>query len=338
MRWLVPLLALAVLIPTGLASAGGSPTVRPRAVVIATFGGPDAHGKFTGEAAPWEANERLTRTITVPGLAVNDENPGGEVHCTASFKLCVTVVGTTKSKSGPGTAALLAYRGWDLSRSKFLLVGIAGIAMRRGTTGDAAIGNIVDTNLGTDYASPQRGTECWLWDPFDVSNGSGNPYTQATYKLPLARWAYELTKDVKLAVGGEDVIAERAAYGAAEAAEVPRVHWGGVGGHDSFWVGKDQSLRQDCIYRFRAKQFGLNDQRYTSAFEDPGVAGALQRRGRLGDFVVVRTGSDPEEERPGTDPKDLYDLLHSPQGFPAFGIAVENEWRVGTVIVHAWGA
>jgi purine nucleoside permease len=338
-RLLLSTVAALALVVTALAvgpAGAGSAKPQPRALVIATFGGPDAAGRFTGEAAPWEANEHLTRTLTVPGLAVQDENPAGEVHCTQSLRLCVTVVGTTKSKSGPGTAALLSFPGWDLSKAHFLLVGIAGIATWNGTIGDAAIGNIVDTNLGTDYVRPGQGGTCAGWDPFDVSNGSGNPYTQATYNLPLSDWAFNLTKNVKLAVGGDAVIRERAFYGAAEKAEKPRVRRGGVGGHDSFWVGRDQARRQDCIYAFRAKQFGLDDQRITSAFEDPGVAGALIRRGRLGDLVVVRTGSDFEDQRPGTTPHDLYELLHSDEGFAAFGIAVENEWRVGRVIAHAW--
>ncbi len=297
-----------------------------RALVVATFG---------GEAAPWYERERLPVRFRVPGLAVQDENPTGEVRC-STRGLCVTVVGTTKSKSGPGTAALLAWKGWDLSHARFLLVGIAGISSWHGTIGDAAIGNIVDTNLGTDYVRPAPGQTCPGWDPFDVSNGSGNPYTQATYRLPLSDWAYRLTRNTKLAVGGPAVIRERAFYGAAEAKEKPRVRRGGVGGHDSFWVGRDQARRQDCIYAFRARQFGLDDQRITSAFEDPGWAGALIRRGRLDDAVIVRTGSDFEDQRPGTTPKDLYDLLHSDEGFAAFGIAVENEYRVGIRIARAW--
>src|ERR687886_727860 len=73
-----------------------------------------------------------------------------------------------------------------------------------------------------------------------------------------------------------------------------------------------------------------------------GVAGALRRldlgggKTGLDRFVVVRTASDLEDQRPGTTPLDLYELLHTDQGFAGYTIAVENEWRVGTVIAHAW--
>jgi purine nucleoside permease len=301
-----------------------------RALVAATF---------PGEAAPWYANEHLPRRFIVPGLAVK-ENPTGEVRC-STRGLCVTVVGTTKAKSGPGTTALLTYRGWDLSRARFLLVGIAGIATWNGTIGGVGIGDIVDTNLGTDYVQAGQAHAVTPpipgWDPFDEDN----PYDQAVYRLPLAGWAYQLTRHVKLT---DDATArtERAYYGPQEAAEKPAVRHCGVRGHDSFWVGADQARRQDRIYTYRIRQYNaahhtsLSTQGCTSAFEDPGWAGALSRFGLLGRAVSVRTGSDFEDQRPGTSPADLYDLLHTDQGFAGYTIAVENEWRVGTVIAHAW--
>lgn len=318
------------LISAATANADGG-RFKVRALVACTF---------PGECAPWYAGETLPIVKTVPGLAVIPENPNGEVRCSRAG-LCVTAVGTTKSKSGPGTTALLTYSGWDLSRAKFLLVGIAGISSWNGTIGDAGIGNIVDTNLGTDYVQPRQGhavnpplKQPAGWDPFD--DAALNPYTQATYKLPLSDWAYQLTKNVKLAVGDAAVLRERAFYGKREAKEQPKVRRCGVGGHDSFWVGADQAVRQDRIYAYRAAQFGLDDKRCTSAFEDPGWAGALSRFGLLGRAVVVRTGSDFENQRLRTTPADLYDLLHGPEAFAAFGIAVENEYRVGRVIAHAW--
>lgn len=315
---------------TSAATAGGGEhhKFKVRALVV---------GTFAGEVAPWYEGEKLPITIKVPGLAVFNENASGEVKCSHSG-LCVTAVGTTKSKSGPGTTALLTYDGWDLSRAKFLLVGIAGISTWHGTIGDACIGNVVDTNLGTDYVNPRMGhavkpplKQPAGWDPFDEDN----PYTQVTYELPLSDWAYNLTKNVKL---NDSVTAqkERSFYGPKEAKEVPKVRRGGVGGHDSFWVGRDQAIRQDRIYDYRAAQFDLNDRRCTSAFEDPGWAGALQRFKLLDRAVVVRTGSDFEDQRPRTTPADLYDLLHSDQSFAGFGIAVQNEYLVGRVIAHAW--
>jgi len=327
--------AAALVLTAASAAAAGSSGDHPpggplkvRALVVATF---------AGEAAPWFEGENLPLRFTVPGLAVAEENPAGEVRCSRSG-LCVTIVGTTKSKSGPGTTALLTWPGWDLSRAKFLLVGIAGISSWNGTIGDAGIGNIVDTNLGTDYVQPRMGhavkpplVQPRGWDPFDEDN----PYTQATYKLPLADWAFALTRNVPLADSAA-AQRERAFYGPAEARQHPSVRRCGVAGHDSFWVGADQARRQDAIYAYRAHQFGLDDRRCTSAFEDPGWAGALSRFHLLDRAVVVRTGSDFEDQRPGTTPADLYDLLHSDQGFAAFGIAVENEYRVGRVIAHAW--
>ena len=73
-----------------------------------------------------------------------------------------------------------------------------------------------------------------------------------------------------------------------------------------------------------------------------GVAAALRRFGFLDRLVVVRTGSDFEDQRPtgspvtGRTPLGLYELLHTDAGFAGFTIAVENQWRVGTVVAKAW--
>ena len=45
------------------------------------------------------------------------------------------------------------------------------------------------------------------------------------------------------------------------------------------------------------------------------IAGAIKQMGLLDRLLVVRTASDFEDERPGTSPRALYDLLHSPAGF-----------------------
>ena len=143
-RRMVVLLAVAALVAVALASvpaSAGDKPLKVRALVAATF---------PGEATPWFERERLPLVLKVPGLAVQPENPKGEVRCSPAG-LCVTVIGTTKAKSGPGTTALLTYDGWDLSKAKFLLAGIAGISTWNGTLGDAALGNIVDRD---DFVPP----------------------------------------------------------------------------------------------------------------------------------------------------------------------------------------
>ena len=48
----------------------------------------------------------------------------------------------------------------------------------------------------------------------------------------------------------------------------------------------------------------------------------------------MRTASDFEDERPGTSPRALYDLLQSPDGFAGYKIARENAYRVAWQLAH----
>ena len=44
--------------------------------------------------------------------------------------------------------------------------------------------------------------------------------------------------------------------------------------------------------------------------------------------------SDFEDQRPGTSPRALYDLLHSPAGFAGYNISRENAYRVAWQLAH----
>jgi len=335
---LTALAATAVaLAPTSKAAAD---RIQVKALVMATF---------PGEASPWFAREATPTAgqpgyVKVPGLATQ-ENPDGSVRCNLARGLCVTVVGTTKSKSGPSTMAILAATDlFDFAQTRFLLVGIAGISSWNGTIGDAGVADhVVDTDLGSPFLGPQlavpgmthlKGCQLALqWCPFDTQPLGA--YDQAVYRLPLGRWAFELTKNLTLA-DDATARAERRFY-PGEADDTPRVRHCDVAGNDAFWVGAREARQQDAIALERS-----GSPRCTSAFEDPGVAGALRRFGFLDRLVVVRTGSDFEDQRPtgspvtGLTPLGLYELLHTDAGFAGFTIAVENEWRVGTVVAKAW--
>ena len=48
----------------------------------------------------------------------------------------------------------------------------------------------------------------------------------------------------------------------------------------------------------------------------------------------MRTASDFEDQRPGTSPRALYDLLRSPAGFAGYNISRENAYRVAWQLAH----
>jgi len=107
-------------------------------------------------------------------------------------------------------------------------------------------------------------------------------------------------------------------------------------GSDGFWVGADWADKADHILRERitAVDPSYRGYRCSSEFEDPAIAGALKRLGLLDRLLVVRTASDFEDQRPGTSPRALYDLLHSPAGFAGYNISRENVYRVAWQLAH----
>jgi purine nucleoside permease len=215
---------------------------------------------FDGEQEPFLRHQRWD--LTFPPA----DGQFATVSCRTVDHVCVTMTGTTKSKSGPSTMALLR-------------------------------------------------------DPRNAD---------------LVSRAYQATRQLTLA-DDRTADAERAYYGAAEVAETPRVQRCDTAGSDGFWVGADWADKADHIVRERvtAVDPAYRGFRCSSEFEDPAIAGALKRLGLLDRLVVVRAASDFEDERPGTSPRALYDLLHSPAGFAGYEISRENAYRVAWQVAHA---
>jgi purine nucleoside permease len=227
------------------------------------------------------------------------------------------MTGTTKSKSGPSTMALLRDPRLQLDRqSLFIVAGVAGIRSQVGTLGSAGLADwIVDVDLGSHFVDRR----------------------QAAYRLnaELVSQAYQATRQLSL---DDDLTAEaeRVDYGPAEVLETPRVQRCDTAGSDGFWVGADWADKADHILRERITAVDPNYRGYrcSSEFEDPAIAGALKRLGLLDRLLVVRTASDFEDQRPGTSPRALYDQLHSPAGFAGYNISRENAYRVAWQLAH----
>jgi purine nucleoside permease len=281
---------------------------------------------FDGEQEPFLRHQRWD--LTFPPA----DGEFATVSCRTVDHVCVTMTGTTKSKSGPSTVALLRDPRLQFGRqSLFIVAGIAGIRSQVGTLGTAGLADwIVDVDLGTHFVD-RRQAPPYGWLPFDA-------YDQAAYRLnaDLVSRAYQATRQLTLA-DDRTADAERAYYGAAEVAETPRVQRCDTAGSDGFWVGADWADKADHIVRERvtAVDPAYHGFRCSSEFEDPAIAGALKRLGLLDRLVVVRAASDFEDERPGTSPRALYDLLHSPAGFAGYEISRENAYRVAWQVAHA---
>lgn len=360
-------LAAAPLLLLGLgpaASAGGDHyfhgTVDVRALVA---------GTFPSEIQPWRDHYNTPIHVQVAGLRTA-ENPKGTVDCTSTRNaVCLTLIGTTSAKSGPSTMALALDSKLRTDHALKLLVGIAGISTGHGTLGGGGFADrVVDTDLGTNYVDPRQAhignPPADGWDPFDEGM---TPYDQAVY-TPDPRL---VSLAVRLAprcgpvtchlANGAVAKAERGLYwrlGPGVVSAKPSITHCDVRSSNSFWVGADQSARQDRILSYRVEQVlghPYTPECATSAFEDSGwmsgwekrqidqcvdrtnneTACRAQAKVSIKNVLTLRTGSDFENEIPGTSPAALYDRLHSPEGFAGFGDAVTNEFRGARPLVDA---
>jgi purine nucleoside permease len=322
--WGVPVMAALLVVALAMPASGNTKGHHPkdqrihvRVMVLTTF---------DGEQEPWLRHETFDRTLVSKGAFA-------PVHCQSETGICVTMTGMTKSNSGPSTMALLTDPQLVFDRSSLFIVdGIAGIRSSVGTLGTVGIANwVVDLDLGTHLRPSDAPPDGWL---------SFQSYPEGVLHLneALAARAFDVAGDVALA-DDATARAERAKYGKPQADAVPAVKRCDDGGSDGFFVGTWWANKADRITKER---IGALDPAYAgyrcaSEFEDPAIGSALKRFGYLDRLIVVRAASDLEDERPGTTAKDLYDLLHSAQGFAGYEISRENGYRVASAIAHRFG-
>src|SRR5215472_3803587 len=116
---------LAALIAAGFArpAAADEPPLAPKVLVITMF---------VGEAKPWLDGTSLPRKIVVPGLT----KAFPDVAC-SDDGLCMTTTGMGYANAASSIAAIVLSRRLDLSKTYFIISGIAGVAPALGTLGSA---------------------------------------------------------------------------------------------------------------------------------------------------------------------------------------------------------
>jgi purine nucleoside permease len=305
---------LALLLALTLPGAAGADNQgrEVRALILATFG---------AEEAPLLRNH--------PGFETLPPGPGQvtPVHCWKKEKVCSTVTGTTKSNSGPSTVALALDDRFQLDESTlFIVAGIAGISSNVGTLGDVGVARrVVDVDLGSFFVDPADGADVPGWRRF-------SSYDEAAITLngDLAVRALALGQQVEL-TDDDAARTERAHYGQTTG---PVVRDCDSMGSDGFFVGATKARQLHQIFQDRVREVepGFTYRCAFSEFEDPGILSGLERFGWQDQTVVLRSGSDFEDQRPGETDLDQYRRVAiPPEGrgeFAGFDVACENHARV----------
>jgi purine nucleoside permease len=340
MRVLLPCLFLGGVLFSDQMVKGDS-VIRPKVIVVATFEVGNDTGDKPGEFQFWVEREKLTQTMTVPGVDhVVRHNDAGTYG----------VVSGTTARAGLQIMALALDPRFDLSHTYWIINGIAGVNPEVASIGSAAwAAHVVDGDIAYEIDSRETPAS-WPWGIVPI--GSKEP-TQApdaaahmwapnpmswTMNPVLVQWAYGLTKDVPL-VDTPEAQKFRALYSAYPLAQKPPfVLIGDSFCSNRYWHGailQKWATYWDNLYTHGEGKFTM------TAMEDQGIANSLYRLSAMKkvDFqrvLFLRTGSNYCMPHPGETAAESMTSEYAGM-IPA----LEAAYRTGSVVVHAleknWG-
>lgn len=316
-----------------------SATPIPVKVVIVTMFeiGADT-GDRPGEFQYWVERLPLSQTIPFPqGYRNLRYNPEKQI-----LGIC-TGMGTARSAAS--IMALGMDPRFDLSHAYWLVAGIAGIDPQDGSAGSAAWAEwLVDGDLAHEI-DPREMPKEWSTGylplrrtkPYEEP-AQDNDFMVALHLNPgLAKWAYSLTKDLKLD-DSETLRKMRSAYrDYPEAQKPPRVMMGDHIAAMTFWHGKYLNDWANDWVKYWTKGKGNF---VTSAMEDTGTGQSLQWLSAAGKadvnrYMVLRTASNYTMQPSGVTAAQ--NLTHGGkevgERYTAYIPALEAAYRTGIIVV-----
>jgi purine nucleoside permease len=286
---------------------------------------------FDGEALPWTQAMPFTDAITVPGLSADYP----VVRCTAS-DVCIITTGMGHSNAAASTMAVVLSRRFDLSRTYFLVAGIAGIDPNVGTIGAATWARyLVDYGIAHEIDAREM-PPAWTTGYFGIHAARPEVKPELNYRTEifqldeaLLQKALKLTANVKLE-DNDTARAYRARYAEAAARRPPSVLQCDTAAGDTYWHGKylgEWATRWTTLLTEGKGRYCTTQQEDNATYESlkRGAAAGLLDLRRV---TVLRTASN--FDRPHQD-QSAYDSLKSTSG--GFAAATKNLVVAGKPLV-----
>jgi purine nucleoside permease len=299
----------AVLFCAGMLWAPTAPAIKPivvKVVVITAFERGEDSGDAPGEFQLWVEREHLGQVFELPAanrhVRMNKDGVLG------------MVTGVATAKAAASVMALGLDPRFDLSKAYWIVAGIGG-----GDPADVSLGSavwaehVIDGDLAFEIDARQIPEN---WTTGYVPLRKGTPYEEPvrselegevyTLNAALVRWAFRLTRDVRLADSDALRTARARFAGIPNAVKPPFVARGDTMSAGTFWHG---SKMEDWANEW-TKYYTRGEGNYmVAAMEDSGTLQALtflSRAGRvdLQRVLVLRTVSNYDREAPGTTPAD----------------------------------
>ncbi len=292
--------------------------IAPKVMVITMFG---------QEAKPWIEGEKFTQQIKLAGL--NPEYPN--VDCTDEG-LCHMTTAMGFANAASSVTAMALSEKFDLSKTYFLIAGIAGVDPKHGTLGSAHWAKFaVDADLNHRIDRSELPDN---WETGSFALGADSPSEKAKWSAgtevyalnaKLTDYAFSVTKDVEL-LDGDGAKAYRKHYKGDVATGAPVINICDTLSSDSYWHGAKMAESMEKWVKLLTDSKGTY---CTSQMEDNATLTALKRASEAGklDFdriALLRTASN--FDRQGEDQTALESLKSESGGFK---LATTNAYRIG---------
>jgi len=318
-------------------TSGRAEVIAPKVVIVAMFEQGKDTGDAPGEFQYWVERLKLEKTYALPS-AYHD------VRSNADGSVIGIVTGIGNTRAAATIMALGSDPRFDLTRSYWLVAGIAGIDPEDGSIGSAVWTDyIVNGDLGHEIDAREIPAD---WPTGYVPLRKGRPYelprspedTSQVFQLEpgLVNWAYELTKDTPLA-DSPGLKERRAVYTGLPNAQLPPfVLKGATLSSETYWHGKLMNEWANAWVKYHTDGKGNF---MTTAMEDTGTAQALTWLTRAGKadvrrLLVLRTASNYDMQWPGaTAAQSMFGekIGHYSGYIPS----LEAAFRVGNPVVQA---
>lgn len=332
----LPLLRLAAVpgLMFCLLVSAAAEVLRPKVVVVTMFEVGADTGDRPGEFQLWVEREQLDRVLPFPA-------GWRDLRTNADGSVLAVVTGVGNTNAAAGIMALGLDPRFDLSKSYWLVAGIAGIDPADAPVGSAVWTDfVVEGDLGHEIDAREIPAD---WKTGYIPLRKKTPYARPlipaaervdnAYELNpgLLRWAFELTKDVPLA-DTDDIRGFRARYtGYPNAQQPPRILIGSNLASSTYWHGRLLNEWANDWVDYYTEGRG----RYvTTAMEDTGTLRALTNLTRAGRadvnrVLVLRTASNHDMQPPG---------LTAAQSLSGEGIGHYSAYMPSLEAAHAVGA
>ena len=325
------ILLLAACAPRETPQAAAEP-IDVKIVLVTMFERGADTGDAPGEFQLW--NERRNLDQVFPFQGEHD------LHFNADSGILAIVTGAGTAKAASSVMALGMDPRFDLSKSYWLVAGIAGFDPADASIGSAAWAEyLVDGDLSHEIDAREKPDD-WEWGyiarhtkvPFDPDRPEPRGEVFRANGA-LAEWAYQLTKDTQLPVDDE-ILRDSARYvNHPNAQKPPFVLRGDNIAALTFWHGEILNAWANAWVDYWSDG---NGEFVSSAMEETGTFQSLTYldkidRVDINRVMVLRTASNFTMPPPGVSAAE--NLLQENEGYTGLNLAVESAYIVGSVVI-----